>query len=1385
MSPTTALVPLDGESLPTHAESSSLPALLAQPHALPIRCVASTPGHIAFAVSGGTYVHACSARPGDAARAEAAMRRAIEKNEASHGVARTASSDLRAAFGSGEFGGVVDGAGDSLGGDDQARGDSQLSFHGASPVVKLMFLPGDDSRDVPCVLVAVQENGAVAAWCRVMSRGDDDDDVRWMEMAEPTVPGGPPEIAPPLRGYRKGAHGAVIDAALAVTEAEGGVIEGEGGVTNDGGKGGVVDVERGLWGGCVVRVVTLVDSTPSSVDPSSGDSPSGDSPPGDSSPGDSPPFASLIQREVRVPSVETVVRRATRSPFSFVRDATRTTTASTGKHAVDGDGIEPATATIAAEYPGAIALLGAGGSDLWVVCAGGGGKGGGGGHGREGKGGGGGGGGIRRANGCEAYRWNAALGVATARVNVVAAAAAADSVAARIDGDREWDEKPNEASRFNATPAVALTAPGRELLAVTPRGEVIAASPPLERCPVGSLPRHPRPVTSGGSGGAPEAKAGAVTVAWRHLATLGGFREERPGVGRRGPGRWACVGSVAARGSFIHIARCHDDDDAIARGGERVAPSPGLSGLDAVPGYSRVDVTTYHLSTGAAVGTAPMPSLPPPRGSRAPLVDDDDAGRDGRRNGRRGLVVVAPVAGDFPEILVTAYESGGTAGLFRLEQRVPASLAASIDAVIDGSLFNGSLKGIDDGSPFAFRRAARTLRSLASECAGWGGSAEGARRRASLALAELEAAAAARGIELDDDDDDGDDDVGGGALSAGGTLRAALLLRERDAVNAVNAESWRSAAAKCVESVRNGRNGRAESVRSPASSSPSFEAYVPSSADARVVEDALRDAEAVDDEKYPGSHDDEGSGEISESKWKRLGTPAGARRLDPTEWDDATWYDLHDDVPTHADVRVGLAVMESAEAASALAVPESKALDADDGDALLKCRNAIHLATQAARARTEPTAALSAGSMFDNHAAETVADLCDGSFDGGRVIREKRDEFDDAFRLAIGHISRATIGAEERVADSARGGKTAHSSTDRDYGVFESTCAVLHACWPRALPSFARAYAFNKGVDAKTVATIALRRLAPTKLELSDKAGGVSCVARACLLRIAGHTRVATWMLLTGVRCVNDPEAALNEMMERCARVNADDAGEGEKEKEKSTKKRPTLVRHSSEEDDSSDSSDDDASGDDDDAGDGAPMSARAFAAFGGSSTRAGFNGRERLGKEPRSTPLGWRLATELLRACASIDDVDATADVFDVLRASFTASAGAASAWSAQSPRGESQSQSQSQSQSPTSAAPPKCVDVAEDGLCTAEGAAAAFLAAAGVLARCWAGGAVAEAARAFEKLTDVDPDEGIYVPHDAPREVTWDRGKVDALERLAGEAARRLREMAARVRA
>ena len=221
-----------------------------------------------------------------------------------------------------------------------------------------------------------------------------------------------------------------------------------------------------------------------------------------------------------------------------------------------------------------------------------------------------------------------------------------------------------------------------------------------------------------------------------------------------------------------------------------------------------------------------MPSLPSPRGSllsRTTTTTTTMTRGGGGGGGGGGLVVVAPGVGDFPEIIVTAYESGGTAGVFRLEQRVPASLAASIDAVINGSLIDGSLI---DGSPSAVRRAARTpdycdgMRGMGrvrgGSCRRWRSPSRGGRRR--------------EGIELDLDD--GDDDEGGGAVSAGGTLRAAFLLRERDASS--RTRTWRSA--RGIRSV-------------PGVRVVVLEACVSSSADARVVEDALRDADAVDVEK--------------------------------------------------------------------------------------------------------------------------------------------------------------------------------------------------------------------------------------------------------------------------------------------------------------------------------------------------------------------------------------------------------------------------------------------------------------------------------------------------------------------------------------------------------
>ena len=257
----------------------------------------------------------------------------------------------------------------------RGRSTSRLAatFHGAS-VVKLMFLPRDDSRDVPCVLVAVQENGAVAVWCRPPRRGDDDDvgGRRWPAERAGDRPGSRRRCGVPQGrargGHRRGARG-------------------------DGGGGSA--------GGALGRVRAVV--TPSS-----------------------PPRDWTRRRRRR----RWTRRRASRS--SRGRSHAVGISRRDGSIAVflrqdarRGGGVDvrktDRDATIAAEYPGAIALLGAGGSDLWAVCARrGGGGGGGGGEGRGGGGGGEGGGGTHGHGGrrrrrsrnpprerVRAYRWNA------------------------------------------------------------------------------------------------------------------------------------------------------------------------------------------------------------------------------------------------------------------------------------------------------------------------------------------------------------------------------------------------------------------------------------------------------------------------------------------------------------------------------------------------------------------------------------------------------------------------------------------------------------------------------------------------------------------------------------------------------------------------------------------------------------------------------------------------------------------------------------------------------------------------------------------------------------------------------------------------------------------
>ena len=1273
MSPITALVALDGTSLPTHAESRGLPALLADIGTQPLRCVASTPGHLAVAVSGGTYVHAFSAVPSDVVRAEDAMRRAradAARGPDPRGPHRTASSDLRAAFGSGEFGGVVDGTlGSSTYVDRHgaSSGDgSQISFHGASPVVKIMFLPGDVSRTVPCVLVAVQENGAVSAWCRDPSAGSSHNH-RWIEMAEPRVPGGPPEVSPPLRGYQVGSHGAVVDAALAVSA----------GVESNGGG------RSCQWGGCVVRVAMIVRGHKRRVDDPRG-IPRGRC------------HRCLVIRTIRMPSVESVAA-AQRSPFSFVRETVpesadgrddSTTNASEKEFPPSDDG------ETVAEYPNAVSLLGAGGIDMYVVCATSGGD-------DDDDG-------VGDVGRVEAYRWDTAERVCVARVDVAVAASVADAAAAEVRVRSQSGKRESEGDEDSGgSIAVALHGPSDELLAVTRGGEVIVASPPLSKCPLGTY-------SSGGSSSSRSSLR--EPIAWRQVATLAGFREEF-GTGAR---RWSGVMSVAARGSFLHLAWCHD-----SKSTARVTDEDADHSFQMPPGTSAV--TTYHLTTGAAVGTAPLPSLPPARDSvlrREDVGDDhargrkgDEEARDGSGKTRGGVVTIEAGGGSAPDVLVCAVETGGSGGLYRLATRVPPALAASIATQLPCS---GRVP--DDSAEL--RRRHRTLRALADECGSWGGSADGARRVASLAIAELEASAAARGVALIDDDSGSNLGV-----KPGGSLRAALLLREKDSPIA-DSDSWRSAAVKCVEFAK--------------ASSSTFEGYSP--ADVRVIEGALR---ADDDDvqsihrRAPNTNTNTPSSEaeeVSESKWKRLGTPGMARRVDPEEVEDMTWYALDDELPVYADLRVGAAVLASAEASA----------KSTESTANQKCKNALHLAAKAARKRDEPTAALSTGRMFDNHAAETVADLSDASFDGHTPVRDG-DEFDVAFRKSIDFISAATVRAEDENSLGVDGVSD---------GIFESVCANLHTCWPRALPSFVRAHALGTRNEVTVLAARALRSScgAPTKMELRDgMEGGISRVARACLLHLAGHSRAAAWMLLTKVRCVNDPEAALTEMLHRIQRNDMKAAANANAE--------AVAPRHSSEEDDSSESSSDDG-----DEGP-PPMSARAAVAFGdrllpgkvGSGATNPLLSGSPLSAEAAAstTPLGWRLATELLRSCAHSERVSssaATADVFDVMRAAFTAHAGDAS--------------SRSRSRMKLDR---------ENGFCAAEDAAGLFLSAANVLSLVWSGDASRAAEESFARNTtkdDIDHEDFSVDAASKVVEFEWE-ARVDALQRLAAAASKRLRAL------
>ena len=191
-------------SFPDHAMSGHLDELLRSPGSQPVRCVATAPGHVVVSVAGGKYLHAFSARTPRPARVGAtpteptlAPSDSLAPNERDE---RSRSSLERTER--------------SWEDDDRAwerTEESFLSFHGASRVARVVFVPRDASNATPLALLAAQEDGGTAAWRWCCE--DTEPEPRWVPCA-PAFAGGPPLVAAPFDDAYVTENGFVFDAAL-------------------------------------------------------------------------------------------------------------------------------------------------------------------------------------------------------------------------------------------------------------------------------------------------------------------------------------------------------------------------------------------------------------------------------------------------------------------------------------------------------------------------------------------------------------------------------------------------------------------------------------------------------------------------------------------------------------------------------------------------------------------------------------------------------------------------------------------------------------------------------------------------------------------------------------------------------------------------------------------------------------------------------------------------------------------------------------------------------------------------------------------------------------------------------------------------------------------
>ena len=1025
---------VDDASFPNLAMSGNLPELLSSSGTQPLRCAAVTAGHVAVAVSNGTYLHVLSAR----SRGESDPRRPFGR--ARH-VSREAEL-TRAAFGASPI---------RL--DDRDEGDTHLSFHGASPVAALEFVPANSSADPTTSralhLLAVQEDGAVAAW---RWSPDERAPAGWIPVVRPAYAGGPPIVLPPLRLPRDVGH--VITAKFAVEKDR-------------------KDRTRAR----VVRVVCLTAGAPRV----------------------SPP--AVVIRDVPDAS-----RRRD--------DAARTKTSESYSNGGD---------EIAATYPGAKTILAAGGDAFWVLVDRRGEKGAKGATGAtgakgagpgSGSGAGPGSGAATGAGQCVAYRWSAAERRAVARVDFGVAAVAADAAAERADRLANGTTKPSSFSASSARAtglgrvAATMHHPSNELVVLTDRGNVLAIGPPLDGFPTEANDADAEAELRRRGVDEDRSLPTAAPPTARHVARLAGFADDF------GPSRWWHLGHVVARGPFVWVVWHHRRRAGASAIAADLLGSPNRDGDDeggffARAGFeqtppAKTTASLYHVSTGAFVGSAPLPSLPSPRRG-----DATNAGK-----GSAGMVRV--VDGGSAGTFLVAGEESKSSALFELVARVPAALAAAAAPLVE--------KTPADVDPSATRDRARTLRAALRDCAAWGGSLERLEGALALTLAEIEASAAAAGTTLDDEthEEEREEEHEKHSVAVPCCARAGLLLRDKPGKGARGEATWRLAAEKIAEEIAAVYPAASSAIGDALGGVRTEDASFAFDAYSRAT--AIRAADVARAVTSRGAGENiaaEDAGEIrtrDDGEWTRdsssrvcvggrRGAAAGVTAVDTFLFD-------------------AMDVLER--------VASESSTDGDDPSrraAKRLLRRLARAAREGARATTteDETPRKNTNRRGDSDLEEDDALGALDDLARENAGRSRRAEYaNDPTSAAMDALARAAAFAEkERVAEDRDAAPHAGRWTP-----FDATCACLHSAWPRALPVFVAAAARLRPEEDEDAAGRSRRgesaphESAPHRRALARRAlcaivpdaetdDDASLAARAALLAAAGRQHAAAWTLLS------------------------------------------------------------------------------------------------------------------------------------------------------------------------------------------------------------------------------------------------------------------------------